>query len=79
MVVHIANLITGGVKDVEEVRAERIKKTFGHLGYEHVVVIDRPIPFYKIITFYTIVECYVVTIMRDGMNLTPYKYIVCKK
>ncbi|KAF9603090.1 hypothetical protein IFM89_033815 [Coptis chinensis] len=29
--------------------------------------------------FYAIAECVVVTAVREGMNLTPYEYIVCRQ
>jgi trehalose 6-phosphate synthase/phosphatase len=29
--------------------------------------------------YYTIAECVVVAALRDGMNLTPYEYIVCRQ
>ncbi|KAL0306775.1 UNVERIFIED_CONTAM: putative alpha,alpha-trehalose-phosphate synthase [UDP-forming] 7 [Sesamum radiatum] len=29
--------------------------------------------------YYSIAECVVVTAVRDGMNLTPYEYIVCRQ
>ncbi|KAL8503859.1 hypothetical protein ACS0TY_022543 [Phlomoides rotata] len=29
--------------------------------------------------YYSIAECVVVTAVRDGMNLTPYEYIVCRE
>ena len=43
--------------------AKRIDETFGNPGYEPVVLIGRPLPFYEIIAFYTIAECVVVTIV----------------
>nr|AAX16014.1 trehalose-6-phosphate synthase [Ginkgo biloba]AAX16015.1 trehalose-6-phosphate synthase [Ginkgo biloba] len=85
VLVQIANPARGRGKDVEDVQAEthstakRINETFGRPGYEPVVLIDRPVPFYERIAFYTIAECYVITAVRDGMNLTPYEYIVCRQ
>jgi trehalose 6-phosphate synthase/phosphatase len=31
------------------------------------------------LAYYTVAECVVVTAVRDGMNLTPYEYIVCRQ
>ncbi|KAH9314983.1 hypothetical protein KI387_023610, partial [Taxus chinensis] len=85
VLVQIANPARSMGKDVEEVKdethstAKRINETFGRTGYEPIVLIDRPVPFYERIAFYTIAECAVVTAVRDGMNLTPYEYIVCRQ
>jgi len=85
VLVQIANPARSRGKDVEDVQAEthsaakRINETFGCPGYEPVVLIDRSVPFYERIAFYTIAECVVVTAVRDGMNLTPYEYIVSRQ
>eukprot|EP01018_Ginkgo_biloba_P005524 Gb_07459 [translate_table: standard] len=85
VLVQIANPARGRGKDVQEVQeetystAKRINETFGKLGYEPVVLIDRPLPFYERIAFYTIAECCLVTAVRDGMNLIPYEYIICRQ
>lgn len=85
VLVQIANPARSLGKDVEDVKeethstAKRINETFGRPGYDPIVLIDRPVPFYERIAFYTIAECAVVTAVRDGMNLTPYEYIVCRQ
>ncbi|XP_077251103.1 putative alpha,alpha-trehalose-phosphate synthase [UDP-forming] 7 [Tasmannia lanceolata] len=85
VLVQIANPARGRGRDLEQIDAEirascrRINKEFGRPGYEPVVFIDRPISVSERIAFYTIAECVVVTAVRDGMNLIPYEYIVCRQ
>lgn len=85
VLVQIANPARGRGKDVQEVRSEthatvsRINKTFGRPGYEPVVLIDTPLQVYERNAYYVIAECCLVTAVRDGMNLIPYEYIICRQ
>ncbi|KAM7254245.1 hypothetical protein ACFE04_031927 [Oxalis oulophora] len=85
VLVQIANPARGRGKDVKEVQTEtratvaRINNTFGRPGYCPVVLIDTPLQFYERIAFYVIAECCLVTAVRDGMNLIPYEYIICRQ
>ncbi|KAE8674242.1 Alpha,alpha-trehalose-phosphate synthase 6 [Hibiscus syriacus] len=85
VLVQITNPARGGGKDLEEIQIEiqenckRINETFGQPGYEPIVFIDRPVSLCERFAYYTIAECAVVTAVRDGMNLTPYEYIVCRQ
>ncbi|XP_043687628.1 probable alpha,alpha-trehalose-phosphate synthase [UDP-forming] 7 [Telopea speciosissima] len=85
VLVQIANPARGQGRNLEEIQEEiqascrRINEQFGHPGYEPVVFIDRPVSVSERMAFYTIAECVVVTAVRDGMNLTPYEYIVCRQ
>ncbi|CAK7356098.1 unnamed protein product [Dovyalis caffra] len=85
VLVQIANPARGRGRDVEEVQSEtkaavrRINETFGSPGYTPVVLIDSPLQFYERIAYYTIAECCLVTAVRDGMNLIPYEYIICRQ
>ncbi|KAK4589530.1 hypothetical protein RGQ29_020202 [Quercus rubra] len=85
VLVQIANPARGRGRDLEEIQdeisssCERINKTFGRPGYEPIVFIDRPISLCERTAYYTIAECVVVTAVRDGMNLTPYEYIVSRQ
>ncbi|XP_022724861.1 probable alpha,alpha-trehalose-phosphate synthase [UDP-forming] 7 isoform X2 [Durio zibethinus] len=85
VLVQITNPARGRGKDLEEIQAEiqasckRINETFGQPGYEPVIFIDRPISLSERLAYYTMAECVVVTAVRDGMNLTPYEYIVCRQ
>lgn len=85
VLVQIANPSRGKGKDLEEIQSEiqasckRINDTFGRPGYEPIVFIDRPVSLSERAAYYTVAECVVVTAVRDGMNLTPYEYIVCRQ
>lgn len=85
VLVQIANPARGRGKDLEEIQAEieasckRINENFGTPGYEPVVFIDRPVSLSERAAYYAIAECVVVAAVRDGMNLTPYEYIVCRQ
>ncbi|KAJ0970844.1 hypothetical protein J5N97_018803 [Dioscorea zingiberensis] len=85
VLVQIANPARGRGRDVQEVQSEthstakRINETFGRPGYDPVVVIDTPLQLYERIAYYVIAECCLVTAVRDGMNLIPYEYIICRQ
>ncbi|XP_008800107.2 alpha,alpha-trehalose-phosphate synthase [UDP-forming] 5 [Phoenix dactylifera] len=85
VLVQIANPARGRGRDVQEVQSEtastarRINETFGRLGYQPVILIDNPLQFYERIAYYVIAECCLVTAVRDGMNLIPYEYIICRQ
>ena len=85
VLVQIANPARGRGKDVQEVQTEttatvsRINGTFGRQGYKPVVLIDAPLQFFERIAYYVIAECCLVTAVRDGMNLIPYEYIICRQ
>ncbi|KAL0925729.1 hypothetical protein M5K25_004096 [Dendrobium thyrsiflorum] len=85
VLVQIANPARGIGKDVKEVQSEsnamvkRINETFGHLGYEPVVMIDKLLQFYERVAYYVVAECCLVTAVRDGMNLIPYEYIISRQ
>ncbi|CAL9015723.1 unnamed protein product [Prunus brigantina] len=85
VLIQIANPARGRGKDLEETQAEiqasikRINEKFGQPGYEPIVFIDRPVSLSERVAYYTIAECVVVTAVRDGMNLIPYEYIVCRQ
>ncbi|TVU35105.1 hypothetical protein EJB05_16976 [Eragrostis curvula] len=85
VLVQIANPARGRGKDLEAIQVEiqetcqRINGEFGQSGYSPVVFIDRDVSSVEKIAYYTIAECVVVTAVRDGMNLTPYEYIVCRQ
>ena len=88
VMVQIANPARSHGKDVEEVQTEahgivdRINKVFGggvEEDYKPVVLIERHVTLSERIAYYTVAECCVVTAVRDGMNLIPYEYIVCRQ
>ncbi|KAF3573219.1 hypothetical protein F2Q69_00058279 [Brassica cretica] len=85
VLVQIVNPARGKGIDIDEIRGEiegsckRINEEFGKPGYQPIVYIDTPVSVNEIIAYYHIAECVVVTAVRDGMNLTPYEYIVCRQ
>ncbi|XP_057953810.1 probable alpha,alpha-trehalose-phosphate synthase [UDP-forming] 7 [Malania oleifera] len=85
VLVQIANPPRGKGIDLEEIRVEiqesckRINENYSQPGYEPIVYIDRPVSISERVAYYAIAECVVVTAVRDGMNLTPYEYIVCRQ
>ncbi|XP_077234960.1 alpha,alpha-trehalose-phosphate synthase [UDP-forming] 5-like [Tasmannia lanceolata] len=85
VLVQIANPARGRGRDVQEVQSEtystvkRINDTFRRPGYEPIVLIDSPLQFYERIAYYVMAECCLVTAVRDGMNLIPYEYIICRQ
>ncbi|KAL7164837.1 hypothetical protein ACSBR2_040683 [Camellia fascicularis] len=85
VLVQIANPARGRGRDVQEVQSEtyaavsRINQTFKQPGYDPVVLIDTTLQFYERIAYYVIAECCLVTAVRDGMNLIPYEYVICRQ
>ncbi|CAN1852790.1 Probable alpha,alpha-trehalose-phosphate synthase [UDP-forming] 9 [Linum perenne] len=85
VMIQIVNPARGLGKDVQETRKEtystarRINQVYGSPDYEPVVLIDRPVPRYEKTAYYALAECCIVNAVRDGMNLVPYKYIVCRQ
>ncbi|KAB2633385.1 alpha,alpha-trehalose-phosphate synthase 10 [Pyrus ussuriensis x Pyrus communis] len=85
VLVQILNPARSTGKDVQEAKREtysvtrRINRVFGFPGYEPVVLIDRSVPFYEKAAYYSLAECCIINAVRDGMNLVPYKYIICRQ
>lgn len=85
VLVQIANPARGRGRDVQEVQAEtyatvdKINRVFRRPGYDPVVLIDNTLEFYERIGYYVIAECCLVTAVRDGMNLIPYEYVICRQ
>lgn len=85
VLVQIANPARGRSRDLDAIEAEiqasckRINETYGQRDYQPIVYIDSPLSLSERAAYYTIAECVVVTAVRDGMNLIPYEYIVCRQ
>ncbi|GJU47194.1 probable alpha,alpha-trehalose-phosphate synthase [UDP-forming] 7 [Tanacetum coccineum] len=85
VLVQILNPARGKGRHVEEIEEEirtsttRINQELGRPGYTPIVLIDRPLTLTEKAAYYTISEAAIVTAIRDGMNLTPYEYIVCRQ
>lgn len=85
VLVQIINPARSSGKDVEEAKretyliAKRINEKYGSNDYQPVVVIDRPVARYEKSAYYAVADCCLVNAVRDGLNLVPYKYIVCRQ
>ncbi|KAL5573955.1 hypothetical protein UlMin_023552 [Ulmus minor] len=85
VLIQIVNPARGNGIDLKELQEEiqescrRINEEFGQPGYQPIVLIDSPVSFSERVAYYSIADCVVVTAVRDGMNLTPYEYIVCRQ
>ncbi|MQL79864.1 hypothetical protein Taro_012316 [Colocasia esculenta] len=85
VLVQIANPARSTGQDVQEVHdemhtvAKQINERFGTPGFEPIVLINRPVPTFEKLAYYAVSECCVVNAVRDGMNLVPYKYTVCRE
>ncbi|KAL0447114.1 UNVERIFIED_CONTAM: putative alpha,alpha-trehalose-phosphate synthase [UDP-forming] 9 [Sesamum latifolium] len=85
VLVQIVNPARSSGKDVQEAKretyttAKRINEIYGSPDYEPVILIDRHAPRYEKTAYYAAAECCIVNAVRDGMNLVPYKYIVCRQ
>ncbi|KAL6969478.1 putative alpha,alpha-trehalose-phosphate synthase [UDP-forming] 9 [Sarracenia purpurea var. burkii] len=85
VLVQIVNPARSSGKDVQEAKREtyltagKINELYGSPGYEPVILIDRPVDRYEKTAYYATAECCIVNAVRDGMNLVPYNYIVCRQ
>lgn len=85
VLVQIVNPARGSGKDVQEAKretyltAKRINEVYGSSNYAPVILIDRHVPRHEKSAYYAVAECCIVNAVRDGMNLVPYKYIVCRQ
>ncbi|XP_047321709.1 probable alpha,alpha-trehalose-phosphate synthase [UDP-forming] 10 [Impatiens glandulifera] len=85
VLVQIVNPARSSGKDVQDTMketyttAKRINDKFSSSDYVPVILIDRPVARYEKTAYYAVAECCIVNAVRDGMNLVPYKYIVCRQ
>ncbi|KAI3423784.1 Glyco_transf_20 domain-containing protein [Psidium guajava] len=85
VLVQITNPARSSGKDVLQVQietdhiAEEINRKYGEPGYDPIVLIKGPVTTQEKSTYYSIADCVVVNAVRDGMNLVPYKYTVCRQ
>jgi trehalose 6-phosphate synthase/phosphatase len=61
--------------------ADRINKKYGdsRTGFMPLIYEERPVPLHDRLALFSLAHCVVVTATRDGMNLVPYEYIVCRQ
>ncbi|CAL0325604.1 unnamed protein product [Lupinus luteus] len=67
------------VQDETEAIAKEINEKYGRPGYQPIVFINGPVSTQEKAAYYAIAECCVVNCVRDGMNLVPYRYTVCRQ
>ncbi|KAL4585736.1 hypothetical protein LXL04_010360 [Taraxacum kok-saghyz] len=87
VLIQILNPARGKGRHVEEIEAEirtataRINQELGipESNYNPIILIDTPLTLTEKAAYYTISEAAIVTPIRDGMNLTPYEYVVCRQ
>lgn len=85
VLVQITNAPRSSGKELAELHecvralAARINTRFGAPGYEPVHYLERHVPLHERIAFFSVADCAVVTATRDGMNLVPYEYVVCRQ
>lgn len=85
VLVQIANPARSQGKDIQQVQEEthltanRINARFGTPGYTPIILINRYVPTHEKSAYYAIAECIVVSAVRDGLNLVPYKYTACRQ
>ncbi|XP_073314614.1 probable alpha,alpha-trehalose-phosphate synthase [UDP-forming] 9 [Primulina huaijiensis] len=85
VLIQIVNPARSSGKDVQEAKKEtystvkRINEVFGYPGYAPVILIDRHASRSEKSAYYAMAECCIVNAVRDGMNLVPYKYVVCRQ
>jgi trehalose 6-phosphate synthase/phosphatase len=61
--------------------AERINKKYGNprTGFMPLIYEERSVPLHDRLAYFALADVVVVTATRDGMNLVPYEYIVCRQ
>ncbi|XP_059636979.1 probable alpha,alpha-trehalose-phosphate synthase [UDP-forming] 11 [Cornus florida] len=85
VLVQIVNPARSRGKDIQEVQneinkvANEVNRKYGRPGYEPIVFVNGPVSTQDKVAYYTISECCVVNAVRDGMNLVPYTYTVCRQ
>ncbi|PKA49182.1 Alpha,alpha-trehalose-phosphate synthase [UDP-forming] 6 [Apostasia shenzhenica] len=84
--VQITNPARSQGKDIQEVQEEvhsiarRINQKYNSPGYDPVILLDGvPLSTHDKVAYYAVSEYCVVSPVRDGMNLVPYEYTVCRQ
>ncbi|GFR42321.1 hypothetical protein Agub_g3228 [Astrephomene gubernaculifera] len=85
VLVQITNPPRSTGRDVTELHryvntlVDSINRKYGMGTYQPVHYLERHVPLHERMAFYSIADCAVVTATRDGMNLVPYEYVVCRQ
>lgn len=61
--------------------ATRINRRYGNpnTGYRPLIHVEATVPLHDRLAYCALAHCVVLTPTRDGMNLLPYEYIVCRQ
>lgn len=84
VLVQIMNAPRSIGKDIQDVQneinkvANEINRKHGSPDYQPIVCVN-VVSFQDKVAYYVISECVVVNAVRDGMNLVPYKYTICRE
>ena len=88
VLIQVTNPARSASPAVADLRAEvkaivdRVNGKFGSGGadgYRPIVWWERKVPAHEKVALYSLADCAVVTATRDGMNLMPYEYVVCRQ
>ncbi|KAL7246564.1 hypothetical protein ACSBR2_001625 [Camellia fascicularis] len=72
-------------KDIQEVEdeinnvAKVVNVKYGKPGYEPIVLVNSPVSTQVKVAYYAVSDCCLINCLRDGMNLVPYTYTVCRQ
>ncbi|KAL8493205.1 hypothetical protein ACS0TY_024430 [Phlomoides rotata] len=84
VLVQIVNAPRSMGKDIQDVQneinkvANQINRKHGTPNYQPIVCVNG-VSFEDKVAYHVISECVVVNAVRDGMNLVPYKYTICRE
>mmetsp|Transcript_24411 Transcript_24411/g.46252 ORF Transcript_24411/g.46252 Transcript_24411/m.46252 type:complete len:852 (+) Transcript_24411:471-3026(+) len=62
----------------EQVLAEVARINAKFVDYDPIELWERNVPLHERVALYSLADCVLVTATRDGMNLVPYEYVVCR-
>lgn len=85
VLVQILNAARSRGKDIQDVKSEseaiarEINDKYGQPGYQPIVFVNGPVSTQEKAAYYAVSDCCVVNAVRDGMNLVPYEYTVCRQ
>ncbi|KAK9763176.1 Trehalose-6-P synthase/phosphatase complex subunit [Basidiobolus ranarum] len=69
------NELQGQVSDI----ASRINAKYGSLSYQPVIYLHQEIDFSQYLALLTVADSFMITSLRDGMNLTSHEYVMCQE
>ncbi|KAI4376793.1 hypothetical protein MLD38_014511 [Melastoma candidum] len=67
------------VEDETNSAADEINRKYGRSGYEPIVYIKCPVTLEEKAAYFCLAECVIVNAVRDGLNMVPYMYTVCRQ